>query len=80
MYGMTKDQEGIVQKLCQMAKESPFVAGQACDVLEMKVSEVFTVLKILCDLGVLECPETPGLGVTRYRVSSQCFRRLADRN
>lgn len=77
MYGMTEAQEAMVKKLCQMAKSNvSFVAGQACDVIEGKPADVILQLKALCALGVLECPETPGLVVPRYLVSLQCYTSL----
>jgi len=77
MYGMTADQEKALSDLCRMANSASFVAGQACDVLDLKTADVLILLKALCVLGALECPQTPGLEVPRYRVSRECERRFS---
>lgn len=77
MYGMTDAQEKALATLCGMAGNSSFVAGQACDVLNDKPEAVVALLKALCVLGALECPQTPGLEVPRYRISRECLRRVS---
>jgi len=77
MYGMTADQEKQLGALCRMANRASFVPGQACEVLELKTAEVLILLKALCDLGALECPQTRGIEVVRYRISRECLSRFS---
>jgi len=76
MYGMTAAQEKSLGAIAQMAKGASFVAGQACEVLDAKPDAVIALLEALCLLGALECPQTRGLEVPRYRVSRELDRRL----
>ncbi len=77
MYGMTTAQEASLTTLCVGLGGASFVAGQACDTLGGKTDTVIALLEDLCILGALECPQTKGLEVPRYRVSRQCLKVLA---
>ena len=77
MYGMSEKETKILKSLCDVLKGNSFVAGQACEVVGGKTAEVLAVLEDLCVLGALECPQTRGLEVPRYRVSRECERRLS---
>ena len=77
MYGMNANQEKALDAICRMAKTASFVAGQACEVLDLKTEEVVALLKALCVLGALECPTTRGIVVVRYRVSRECLNRFS---
>jgi len=76
MYGMTTAQEASLKSLCTTLGGASFVAGQACDVLAGKTDAVISLLEDLCVLGALECPQTEGLEVPRFRVSRQCLSML----
>jgi len=76
MYGMTTAQEASLKTLCVAQGGSSFVAGQACDALGGKTDSVLSLLEDLCALGALECPQTEGLEVPRFRVSKQCLHML----
>jgi len=76
MYGMSKAQEESLKSLCINLGGASFVAGQACDVLSGKTDDTVELLDELCILGALECPQTKGLEVPRFRVSRQCLAML----